>query len=198
MMNHMQLSRFLALSAACLLVGSFVAGPAAGAAAATDEWKGTATEWDACAPGKNVDWRARIVEQKGETVMWEAQFRNRSDQTMDIHYVYGASNEPRPYKDSLPKVAPGQTSGSVTFSLVNPANPRQVWMACEGKAPGVSILAASSQPAVQDRFTLEGREYGYVCSRDPEMLPAGWEKVREDAPFLSCGFGGGITVKKQE
>ena len=198
MKNHTQLPRFLAASALCLLVGFVIGGPATGAAAAADEWTGTVTDWDACAPGKNVDWRARMVEQKGDTVLWEAQFRNRSDQTVDIHYVYGGTNEPRQYKDSLPKVAPGQTSGSVTFSLVNPPNPRQVWMACEGRAPGIAIQAASSQPAVQDRFTLEGKEYGYVCSRDQNVIPAGWEKVREAAPFLTCGFEGGITVRKQE
>lgn len=198
MMNYLQLPRFPVLTAFCLLVGSVVGAPMAGGTAAADEWKDGATEWDACAPGKNVDWRARIVEQKGGTVTWQAQFRNRSDKPMDIHYVYGASNEPRPYKDSVSSVGPGQISPAITFSVTNPANPRQVWMACEGKAPGVAILAASSQPAVQDRFTLEGKEYGYVCSRNQEMIPPGWEKVRGDAPFLSCGFSGGVTVKRQE
>ena len=197
MKNHTQPSCSLAISALCLLVG-FAIGGRAPVAAAADQWEGASTDWDACAPGKNVDWRARIVEQKGDTVLWEAQFRNRSNQTVDIHYVYGASNETRPYKDSLPKVAPGQVSNSITFSLVNPPNPRQVWMACEGRVPGVSIQAASSQPAVHDRFTLEGQEYGYVCGLDPQMIPAGWKKVREDAPFLTCGFGGGFTVRKQE
>jgi len=197
MVTHMRLPGFLTPSVLCLLAGFVIGGPAPDAAA-TDTWEGASTEWDACAPGKNVEWRARIVEQKGDTVVWEAQFRNRSDQPLDIHYVYGASNEPRPYKESLPKVAPGQISGSVTFSVVKPRNPRQVWMACEGKAPGTPISASSSQPVVQERFTLEGREYGYVCSRDQAMIPAGWEKVREAAPFLSCGFGGGITVRKHE
>ena len=198
MKNHTQLLRFLTISALSLLVGFVIGGQTPGTAAAADQLEGASTDWDACAPGKNVDWRARIVDQKGDTVLWEAQFRNRSDQTVEVHYVYGGTNEPRPYKDSLPKLAPGQVSGPVTFSLVNPPNPRQVWMACEGRAPGISIQAASSQPAVQDRFTLEGREYGYVCSRDPQMLPAGWEKVGEAAPFLACGFAGGMTVKKQE
>jgi hypothetical protein len=136
------------------------------------------------------------VEEQGSTVSWEAQFRNRSSQPLDVNYVYGATNEARPFKNLHIKVEPGQTSEPIQFSLVNPANPHQVWMTCDGRTPG-SVLTAPAQSAVQDRFTLEGQEYGYICNREPEAIPAGWDKVRDNAPFLTCGFGGGIMVMKK-